>query len=197
MFTRKENENSDLGNYNAGSESFSHTESTPQNSSSSTTKPAGTSLNVISKGTRILGDVFCDGDVRIDGEVKGSIRAHAKVIVGNGGFVDGDVECVQAEVQGRVKGSLIVQDLLFLKGNAKMEGDVLTSHLEMEPSVKFNGKCTMKDKVELPSLSSKEEKPAAARPVTPTSSKNGGLAKNNGEKEKASVPGSIFQKQNV
>jgi hypothetical protein len=67
----------------------------------------------------------------------------------------------------------------------------------MEPSVKFNGKCTMKDKVELPSLSSKAEKPAAAQPVTPTGSKNGGLAKNNGEKEKASTPGNIFQKQNA
>jgi cytoskeletal protein CcmA (bactofilin family) len=153
-------------------------------------------LNVIYKGTRIYGDLFCDGDIRIDGQVKGSIRGQAKVIIGKGGFVDGNIECVQAEVQGEVKGSLVVQDLLFLRGDAKMEGDVLTSHLEMEPSVKFNGKCTMKDKVELPSLSSKEEKPASSS-ATPLSSKNGNVAKNNGDKEKSSVPGNIFQKQGV
>lgn len=195
MFTRKESENSDFGNYDSGGGAVSSAPGTVK-STSHVNDASVSGLNVISKGTRISGDLFCDGDIRIDGQVKGSIRGQAKVIIGKGGFVDGNIECVQAEVQGEVKGSLVVQDLLFLRGDAKMEGDVLTSHFEMEPSVKFNGKCTMKDKVELPSLSSKEEKPASSS-ATPLSSKNGNVAKNNGDKEKSSVPGNIFQKQGV
>ncbi|MGH2644134.1 MAG: bactofilin family protein, partial [Chitinophagaceae bacterium] len=117
------------------------------------------------------------------------------------GYVEGVVECVHAEVLGHVKGSLKVQEHLYLRSTARMEGDVLTTHLEMEPSVKFNGKCTMQDKVELSFLSKREEKsmagsvaPATRSTVTekPTNSAD----KTHGEKESKVVNG-IFQKQTV
>lgn len=158
MFTRKEDE-IDTNPY------MPQSSSTPLSGSSSASA-SGKEMNVIAKGTIIKGDLQSEGDLRIDGEVKGTIRSRSKVVIGQDGFVDGDVECVHAEVLGRVKGSLTVQEHLYLRGNAKMEGDVLTTHLEMEPSVKFNGKCTMQDKVELASLSgTKEEKPS----LTPAS----------------------------
>lgn len=158
MFTRKEDE-MDTNPY------------MPQSAAATTSgsvSPATTSgkeMNVIAKGTVINGDLQSEGDLRIDGEVKGTIRSRSKVVIGQEGFVDGDVECVHAEVLGRVKGSLTVQEHLYLRGNAKMEGDVLTTHLEMEPSVKFNGKCTMQDKVELSSLSKQKEDKTPVNPA--------------------------------
>ncbi len=153
---------------------------------------SGTSpdANIITKGTLIQGDLYCEGDLRVDGQVKGTIRSKAKVMIGSEGLVEGDVECVRAEVLGSVKGSLKVQDLLYLRGNAKMDGDVLTTHLEMEPTVRFNGKCTMQDKVELSSFNHKQEKPQSA-PASPAKS---APTKDDGEKETKSVNG-LFQKQ--
>lgn len=190
MFTRKEEE-LDANPYMQRSPGFS---SSPDNSTD--TSSSGKEMNVISKGTFIQGDLQSEGDIRIDGEVKGTIRSRSKVLVGQEGFVDGDVQCVHAEILGRVKGSLTVQEHLNLRGNARMEGDVLTTHLEMEPTVRFNGKCTMQDKVELASLSKqRDEKPSAA--VTPGSIfKNNPIEKANGAKEDKSANG-IAQKQTV
>lgn len=173
-----------------GNTMSSHTPSTAATSSPS----AGKEMNIISKGTNIQGDLTCDGDLRIDGEVKGTVRSRSKVMVGPDGYINGEIECVHAEVLGRVKGSLTVQDHLYLRGNARMEGDVLTTHFEMEPSVKFNGKCTMQDKVELASLA----KPAEKSTSTPVSSVKPAVSadKTNGEKDNKSANG-IFQKQAV
>ena len=52
-----------------------------------------TSVNVISAGTMITGDVVCSGDLRIDGNIKGNVRSQAKVIVGQSGIIDGDINC--------------------------------------------------------------------------------------------------------
>jgi|GEM_PF-303415 len=190
MFTRKEEE-TDLNPYMPSSGSVS-SQSSPVSapvSSSSSSKE----MNVIAKGTLIQGDVISDGDLRIDGEVKGTIRSRSKVMVGPEGLVDGDVECVHAEVLGRVKGSLKVQDHLYLRGNAKMEGDVLTTHFEMEPSVRFNGKCTMEDKVELSPSGKREEKNTTPPPAAKVS---GTSDKVNGDKENKATNG-LFQKQGV
>lgn len=202
MFTRKEDE-TDLNPYMPASGTVS-SQSSPVSApvSSSSSKE----VNVIAKGTLIRGDVISDGDLRIDGEVKGTIRSRSKVMVGPEGMVDGDVECVHAEVLGRMKGSLKVQDHLYLRGNAKMEGDVLTTHFEMEPSVRFNGKCTMEDKIELSPIGKQEAKaptpapapaptPAPAAKVSGVSDKTGGPSdKVNGDKENKATNG-LFQKQ--
>jgi cytoskeletal protein CcmA (bactofilin family) len=198
MFTRKEDE-TDLNPYMPSSGSMStQASSAPAGVSSSAS--SSKEVNVIAKGTLIRGDVISEGDLRIDGELKGTIRSRSKVMVGPEGMVDGDVECVHAEVLGRMKGSLKVQDHLYLRGNARMEGDVLTTHFEMEPSVRFNGKCTMEDKVELSPVTRHEEKAAApaaapAAKVTGSSDKSGGLSdKVNGDKENKATNG-LFQKQ--
>jgi cytoskeletal protein CcmA (bactofilin family) len=191
MFTRKEDDFEPSAYMPGNNMVSSHTPSTP----AASTPSAGREMNIISKGTNIQGDVICDGDLRIDGEVKGTIRSRSKIMVGPDGYVNGDIECVHAEVLGRVKGTLKVQDHLNLRGNARMEGDVLTTHFEMEPSVKFNGKCTMQDKVELAPLAKSSDRSAAATPasaVKPVS----GPEKVNGEKENKSANG-IFQKQAV
>lgn len=199
MFTKKEEEP-------LSAKSFG-TPDTPSTGSAANTMrssiPPSYEANVISKGTHIQGDVFCEGDLKVDGEVTGKIYSKSKVTVGKGGYVDGNIECVQAEVYGRVQGALTVQDHLFLRSEAKMDGDVLTSHFEMEPTVKFNGKCTMQDKVSLSDATYKSAaKPAAAVPpvasgnnsskTTETTSGTSSEAKKNGEKEKVSA--GLFQK---
>lgn len=195
MFTRKEDED-EMNTYmspGSSTSSYAPPVSTPSSS--------GKEVNLISKGTLINGDLQCDSEVRIDGEVKGTVRSRSKVMIGPEGFVDGDVECVQAEVLGHVKGSLKVQDHLYLRGNAKMDGDVLTTHFEMEPSVRFNGKCTMQDKVELTLQSKREERtsnaPAVPAAKSPVSDKTiSSPDKAHGEKENK-VTNGIFQKQAV
>ena len=67
---------------------------------------SNSSVNVISSGTMITGDVVCSGDLRIDGNIKGNVKSRAKVIIGQSGIVDGDINCKSIEVEGNV-GNLI------------------------------------------------------------------------------------------
>ncbi|ATL49621.1 cell shape determination protein CcmA [Chitinophaga caeni] len=100
-------------------------------------------INIIGAGTSIKGDIVCEGDIRIDGSVEGLVSTKSKVVVGPEGSVSGDIQCDSADILGQVTGIIKVDDLLFLKGNAVVKGDVYTKHFEMEPSANFNGRCHM------------------------------------------------------
>lgn len=100
-------------------------------------------INLIGSGTSIHGDIECEGDIRIDGRVNGIVSTKAKIVVGPEGEITGDLVCQSADILGKVTGIIKVEDLLFLKGNATIKGDIYTAHFEMEPTVKFNGRCYM------------------------------------------------------
>lgn len=100
-------------------------------------------INLIGNGTSIQGDIVCEGDIRIDGQVTGLVSTKAKIVVGPEGEIIGDLVCQSADILGKVTGIIKVDDLLFLKGNAMIKGDIYTAHFEMEPTVKFNGRCYM------------------------------------------------------
>jgi cytoskeletal protein CcmA (bactofilin family) len=121
--------------------------------------PAASNANVIGGGTVIQGDVACEGDIRIDGLVNGLVSTKAKIVVGPEGEIKGDLVCQSAEILGKVTGIIKVSELLFLKGNAAVKGDVYTAHFEMEPTAKFNGRCYMEpDEAPAEGLNGKHEK---------------------------------------
>ncbi|MBN8835194.1 MAG: hypothetical protein ABS68_06820 [Niastella sp. SCN 39-18] len=102
-----------------------------------------TVASLIHNSVAITGNLESEGDLRMDGTLKGSIRSKAKVIIGPSAVVEGNVWCKQAEISGHIKGSLIITDLLQLKGNAVVEGDISTGKLLMETTASFNGQCKM------------------------------------------------------
>lgn len=105
------------------------------------TQPAATSL--IGSGTTIKGDIQCDGDIRIDGVLRGNISSAGKVIVGANGMVEGDIEAANADVLGKINGKLMIKSLLNIREKALINGDIYTGQLQFEPSATFNGSCHM------------------------------------------------------
>ena len=112
-------------------------------SGNSRQESSGSSINLIGTGTVIEGDVRSNGDIRIDGAVHGNVYSKAKVVVGNTGFVEGNINCQNADVSGTVKGKSIVNELLFLKASSKMNGDIVTGKLVVEVGATFTGSCNM------------------------------------------------------
>jgi cytoskeletal protein CcmA (bactofilin family) len=101
------------------------------------------SVSIIGAGNTFTGDLDCSGDLRIDGTVKGDIYSKAKVIIGLGGFIEGDIRCNEADVSGRVHGNIFTKASLILKQNATVHGDVHTTKFIIEPTATFNGKSFM------------------------------------------------------
>jgi cytoskeletal protein CcmA (bactofilin family) len=104
-------------------------------------------INRIVEGTSIEGDIKCESNIRIDGVFKGNLTTKGRLVVGPAGTIEGTVICQNAEIEGLVKGHLSVQQLLSLKGNAKVEGDIFTDKLAIEPGATFTGACNMGGKV--------------------------------------------------
>ena len=89
--------------------------------------------NRILIGTEIVGDIKTNGDLRIDGFVKGTIQTAGKLVIGEKGTVEGEVKCKNSTISGTIKGTMLVEELLTLHSTAKVKGDIQTGKLSVEP----------------------------------------------------------------
>lgn len=103
--------------------------------------------NRILVGTNIQGDIQTDGDIRIDGVVKGNLKVAGKLVIGEHGAVEGEVDCKNAAVAGRMVGTLKVHQMLSVSATARVEGQVHTEKLSVEPGAELNGTVSMGAKV--------------------------------------------------
>lgn len=124
-------------------------------------------VNLISQGTSILGEITSNSDIRIDGQIEGTIRSESKVVVGASGKVSGDIICASADILGHVDGTITCKDILFLKSTAHVEGDLTTNKLVVESGAVFNGNCKMGEvKDHKVSAHGKEAAPASKATAT-------------------------------
>jgi len=101
------------------------------------------SINLLGAGTIIKGDIKSNGDIRIDGTLVGSVHSKGKVVIGTTGNVEGEVNCQNADISGTIKATINVAELLSLKATAKLDGEVITNKLAIEPGAVFCGSCSM------------------------------------------------------
>ena len=102
-----------------------------------------TTINTIGSGTTINGDIISKSDIRIDGVLKGSVVTEGKVVLGEAGIIEGDVSCKDADIAGTIKAKISVSQLLSLKSSSKLQGDIVTNKLSIEPGASFTGSCSM------------------------------------------------------
>ncbi|MDR0799174.1 MAG: polymer-forming cytoskeletal protein [Dysgonamonadaceae bacterium] len=105
--------------------------------------PAGSAHNVITAGTIIKGDIKAEEDFRIDGRVEGTIDCAGKVIVGPDAEVIGNIYCNNADLMGKIRGNIEVQETVSLKHQVNLTGEIITKFLDIESGAIFNGVCKM------------------------------------------------------
>jgi cytoskeletal protein CcmA (bactofilin family) len=102
-----------------------------------------TGASIIAAGTTLKGDISSSGDIRIDGTLQGNIMSTAKVVIGANGVVEGDISGQQADIMGKINGTIKVKELLQLKGGSNVNGNIYAAKLQIETSANFNGQCHM------------------------------------------------------
>jgi cytoskeletal protein CcmA (bactofilin family) len=98
---------------------------------------------LISAGTTLKGDISSNSDLRIDGTVIGNIHSSAKIVIGANGSVEGDISGNQADIVGKVAGNIRTKELLQLRGESTVTGNLYAGKLQVEPTATFNGQCHM------------------------------------------------------
>jgi cytoskeletal protein CcmA (bactofilin family) len=125
-------------------------------------KPTNGGTTLIGAGTTLKGDITSNSDLRIDGTVIGNIQSSAKVVIGANGVVEGDISGNQADVIGKVTGNIKAKDLLQLRGESTVTGNLYAEKLQIEPSATFNGQCHMGASNKVVELSNVEDEEEAA-----------------------------------
>jgi cytoskeletal protein CcmA (bactofilin family) len=64
-------------------------------------------------------------------------------VLGPTGKIDGNVYCKNADLEGKLNGVIEVDELLSLKNTAKLQGEISTNKLSIEPGAIFSGNCKM------------------------------------------------------
>jgi cytoskeletal protein CcmA (bactofilin family) len=103
----------------------------------STTPKAKPPASVLSADLQITGNIKTTGDVNIEGNVEGDIRAHL-LTVGEGATVKGECIADDVVVNGRVVGK--VRGLkVRLTSTARVEGDIIHKTIAIESGAHFEG----------------------------------------------------------
>ncbi len=100
-------------------------------------------LNRLVEGSKVIGDLFADSNLRIDGEIKGNVSTSSKIVIGENGRINGNLSCLDADIEGVVDGNITVEGLLVLREKAKINGDISTTRIQIDEGASFNGKCQM------------------------------------------------------
>lgn len=100
-------------------------------------------INSIAIGSKLEGNLTSSGDVRVDGSLKGAIKTAGKLVLGDTGFIEGEIKCKSAIIGGEIQGTIQTEELLNLRATAKLSGEIITSKLAIEPGAVFSGKCSM------------------------------------------------------
>jgi cytoskeletal protein CcmA (bactofilin family) len=114
-------------------------------------------LNTIARGTVLEGKIITKGDIRVEGKVIGIITCDAKLVIGEHGVVEGQIDARNAYIAGEVRGTVVVRELLQLQERGKIEGDIFTQKLSVQVGATFTGNCRMGKDAEVPAVDSTTE----------------------------------------
>ncbi|SFS13147.1 bactofilin family protein [Yoonia litorea] len=103
-------------------------------------KPAASTL---SSDLLITGNLKTTGDIQVEGQVEGDIRAHL-LTVGEGATIKGEVVADDVVVNGRIIGR--VRGLkVRLTSTARVEGDIIHKTIAIESGAHFEGSVQRQD----------------------------------------------------
>lgn len=99
---------------------------------------------IIGPGTKVSGEIYSEGTIRIEGEVSGRVECEDTIVVHESGFVQADLIAGQIIVSGTVEGNISAHSRLEVTDRAKVIGDITAPRISIAEGVIFEGKCAMK-----------------------------------------------------
>jgi cytoskeletal protein CcmA (bactofilin family) len=95
--------------------------------------------SLIGAGSAFDGDLDVEGMLRVDGDVRGSIRVTGKIVVGAAGRVEASIRARSAIIGGLIKGDVYVSERLRLLSGGTVVGNVYAPRIEVEDGTCIHG----------------------------------------------------------
>ncbi|MDD5058458.1 MAG: polymer-forming cytoskeletal protein [Sideroxydans sp.] len=107
-------------------------------------KPQNRIDSLIGLGTKVKGDVFFTGGLRVDGEITGNVVADqakaSTLVLSEHARVDGEIKVTHLVVNGVVNGPILASEYMELQSKAKVTGDVKYKTMEIQLGAMVEGK---------------------------------------------------------
>jgi len=104
-------------------------------------------VNLVGQDTILEGTIRAESNVRVSGQIHGTLEVKGKVLIAEGGTVEGELVATDAEIAGEVQGEIHINERLVLKSTAVIDGLIQTDRLVVEVGAEFTGECRMGEPV--------------------------------------------------
>lgn len=111
----------------------------PNTRGARSTSSTESTLSIISAGTTVSGDIDCDGVLKVEGRIDGSVRRARQVMLAREGAIQGDVVSHEVVVGGVIDGNVTATDRLELQSTAVVNGDITTKSIVVMEGARING----------------------------------------------------------
>lgn len=93
----------------------------------------------VGKSMRVRGDIYCDEELYLDGEMEGTLEVRDRLTIGPNGKVKANVKAKELVVGGSIQGDVEAADRVAIMKGASIVGDVKTAGIVIEDGAYFKG----------------------------------------------------------
>ena len=139
------------------------------NKTSKTVEQNVNDVSRISQGAAIRGDLTSSTDIRVDGQVDGTLFSEGKVVVGESARLAGKLFATNIDFWGKMDGDIFVKDTLSLKSSSVVNGNIHVRRIQVEMGAQINGSFKMISEQEYDQLVAtlvRKGDPAPAKPAS-------------------------------
>ena len=112
-------------------------------------KPQSHIDSLIGGTTRIEGNVFFSGGLRVDGVIRGNVSAlpdqPGTLVISEHARIDGEVQVAHLVVNGTINGTVHAAETLELQSGSRVKGDVHYKSVEMHQGAVVEGRLVHHD----------------------------------------------------
>jgi cytoskeletal protein CcmA (bactofilin family) len=95
---------------------------------------------IIGPNTSLQGNIEAGGFTRIDGSIRGDVRAKGRVVVGERARMKSNVSGTAITIGGVVCGNIIASESLLILSTALVMGDIITRRIQADEGCLIHGK---------------------------------------------------------
>jgi len=98
---------------------------------------------LLGRGAAFEGKLTFEGTVRVDGKLKGEVFSDDVLIVGEGAYVEAEIDIGEIIIQGTVVGNIRAKRAIEIHAPGRVKGDLHTPSLQIDKGVIFEGRSFM------------------------------------------------------
>jgi len=98
---------------------------------------------LIGQGSSFEGTIHIEANLRVEGQIKGTISSKGEVVIGEYGIAHSDIEANSLTIAGHVIGDVKVFGRLIITSSGSLEGNAQVQSIVVQEGGTLNGLCQM------------------------------------------------------